>query len=359
MSIRSRELVYLGWQGEGNFGDELIYDYWRAALGRKLDVKAPLILRKYLMRRAPRFLADRAKLLGRDRAILLGGGTTIGFAAWANHTRLAQRMFGAHHVFSAGAGIAAADDSFTLRTQPQDWNAWRANSGLRTLGIRGPLSQREFAREIGWAPVVGDPALAYPDVVRLSPITRPVIGLSLGSEGSSRFSVAAVAAAVRSAADILGYGIVLFQMTDADAPVNAELAVHLGPVEVVEFDGDVVQMMNRIAGCAAFVSERLHGTIAAVAAGVPATPLPYASKCDDFWLSVADERPRLTATSSSEEMTAEILRSMEPAVRSGIAARTAAYRAAHATLAQELREWLAGGTSEPGASSAATQGERE
>lgn len=338
-----REFIYLGWQSNGNFGDELIYDYWKAALGRDLHIEAPLSLKRYLTKQAMSFVLDRLRLIERQRAILLGGGTTVGFGTWARHARLAQRMYGTSRVIAAGAGAAERGDDFTLARQPHDWPAWRALDGFSLLGVRGPITEASCAAELEPSPVIGDPALAYPDVVELHPRPRNVIGLCLGSEGSSRFDVAAVAEGVHRAARSLGADIVLFQMTDADAPVNDALRRLLGDVETVAFAGDVQGMMERIAECTAFVSERLHGTIAAVAVGVAATPLPYASKCDDFWLSVADERPQLRVDSGADEIAAAIVASRDPQSLARIADRVAAHRASLANAATRMTAWLDGG----------------
>ncbi|WP_053387310.1 polysaccharide pyruvyl transferase family protein [Leucobacter japonicus] len=339
----SRELVYLGWQSNNNFGDELIYDFWKAALNRPLDIEAPLTLKRYLTKQIAAFLPDRVRLVGRERAILLGGGTTVGFGTWARHARLAQRMYGTTRVLAAGAGAAERGDEFTLSRQPHEWQAWRDLQGFELLGVRGPLTSSACAAELQPSPVIGDPALAYPHFIDVRRRPRNVIGLCLGSEGSSRFEIAEVAEGVQQAAANMGAEIVLFQMTDADAPVNEQLRRVLGDVDTVVFDGDVLGMMEQIAACAAFVSERLHGTIAAVALGVAATPLPYASKCDDFWLSVCDERPSLTPQSAAVEIAQAVLASRDPIELERISERVAVHRAALIGAAARISQWLDGG----------------
>lgn len=341
-TTRRRELVYLGWQGNANFGDELIYDYWKAVLDAPLDATAPLSLGRYLVKEAAAFIPSRIRLRGSERAILLGGGTTVGFGTWAEHAKLAKHMFGARRMFAAGAGAAEVGDAFTLDRQPHDWQAWREIAGFDLLGVRGPLTASACAAELRPSPVIGDPALGYPAVVELSPRRREAIGLCLGSEGSSRFNVAEVARGVKDAAERMNASIVLFQMTDADAPVNDALRELLGDVPVERFSGDVLGMMNAIAGTRAFVSERLHGTVAAVAAGVAATPLAYASKCDDFWLSVTGERTSLQTSSTAAEITSAVLASTDERSLSHIAGRVADHQRTLAEAAGRIRRWLDG-----------------
>src|SRR5450830_1871786 len=117
----TRELIYLGWLGAKNFGDDLIYESWRAAIDRPLDLVAPLHCRDYI--RHP-ISSTRSVLRARsgESVILLGGGTTLGFDIWARHVDLTQRVFGSARVVAAGAGAAASTDSYLTGLQEQDWS---------------------------------------------------------------------------------------------------------------------------------------------------------------------------------------------------------------------------------------------
>lgn len=343
MTTKKRSLVYLGWQGNDNFGDELLYDSWRVALRDRLEVTAPLTLGRYLVKEAGHFARGRMRVAGGERLLLLGGGTTIGFRTWADHTRLARRMFGAAGMLIPGAGAAETGDDFLLSTQPHDWAAWRREPRVALLGVRGPLTAAECAEH--WEPtgVIGDPALLYPRHVDIPSQRVDTIGLCLGSEGKSRFDVQSVARAVRTAAAELGASVTLFEMTPADRPVTDQLIHLLGDdTRVVRFDGDVRAMMTEIAACWVMVSERLHGVVAAVSLGVPAVPLAYASKCDDFWLSVTEERATIKPGFTEDALVAEVRRSLDPTRALRIAVRVERLGDALDRAAESIAAWQAG-----------------
>lgn len=339
-----RELIYLGWQGNDNFGDELLYEAWKAALGHPLTKTAPLTLGRYLVKEARRFVRDRLGTIGSERLLLLGGGTTIGFGTWAAHTRLAQTMFSASGVLIPGAGAAERGDDTLLSSQPYDWDAWRAEPNVALLGVRGPLTALECARNWRHADVLGDPALLYPLHRTIDVAPRAEIGVCLGSGGHSKFDVGSVAAAVTQVADDLQASITVFEVTRADAPVTRELVRRIGrPVRTVAFDGDVHAMMQEIAACRLFFSERLHGAVAASSLRVPTVPLAYASKCDDYWMSVAEERARIQPGASSDDLVREARRALEPTQRDIRDRNVLLLQGRLEAAASRIRDWLGGG----------------
>lgn len=343
MSNGRRSLIYLGWQGNDNFGDELLYDSWRAALHDRLEVTAPLTLGRYLVKEAGKYARARTRLAGCERLVLLGGGTTIGFRTWAEHTRLARRMFGASGTLVPGAGAAERGDRFLLSRQPHDWAAWKREPDVALFGVRGPLTALECSDQ--WEPtaVLGDPALLYPRHVDVTSSPLNTVGLCLGSEGTSRFDVAEVARTVRGVATELGATVTVFEVTSADRPVTDALRDLLGAdTRVVGFDGDVRAMMTEIARCRLMVSERLHGVVAAVAAGVPAVPLAYASKCDDFWLSVAGVRAAIKPGVSGDRLAAELRQSLDSERSARIGASVQRLGDALDRSADAIRLWMAG-----------------
>lgn len=298
----NRELVYLGWQGYNNFGDDLLHDTWRAALDAPLDVEAPLHGSAYV-KQMPEIVRWRTRSVGSRRLVLLGGGTTIGFSTWAGHARRAGLAYGAEAVVGLGLGAAESTDAHLLATQPHDWSAWARNTRFRLAGVRGPLSQREVEENLCPTEVVGDPALLYPLVRPVTPRGARAIGVALGSDPVSRFDLDMVADLVERQAAATGSHVRVFALSESDrATVRAFVARLRVTPEVHEYDEDVHATMEAIASCSVFLSERLHGVIAAAALGVPTVPLAYASKCDDFWLSVTGERPVTNVGASAAQI---------------------------------------------------------
>jgi hypothetical protein len=338
-----RTFIYLGWQGRGNFGDDLLYETWRAALQSNLGLKAPLYWRD-LANAAPSLIRSRLTLIGSEKVLLLGGGTTLGFANWAKHISQSKTLFGIKNVFSAGAGSAESGDQYATNIQAQDWQSWRNLKGLVLAGVRGPLTQKEVASN--WCPtdIVGDPALMYPNVrsVGADRGTARTLGICLGSHNATRFDIDAVAEAVRTSSRELDLAPVVFQLADSDTDVSNALASKLSDARIERYAGDVARTMDNISGTSVFVSERLHGTVAAVSLGIPCLPLAYASKCDDFWLSVTPSRPAINPASSSPQISDAILAISQPDALSAMAVRVEFLQKKLLAAAASLIEWRNG-----------------
>jgi polysaccharide pyruvyl transferase WcaK-like protein len=340
--MTDRKIVYLGWQGQGNFGDDLLHATWSAALDDPLDVLAPLERRDY-GRRFGTFLRHRARVAGTERIVLLGGGTTVGFRSWSQHAALAHRAFGARAVVGTGLGAAIASDTYSTHHQPQDWAAWRALRDFRLLGVRGPATEREVGEHLAPTRVIGDPALLYPRLRPVQPANGPRrIGVALGSDPRSRFDLDTVATAVRDHAEASGAAqVVAFALSSADRTTAHEFAARVGvEARVHEYvPGDVHATMEELAGCSTVVSERLHGVVPAVALGLPTVPLSYASKCDDFWMSVTGTTCPIGVDSDTSDLAAA-LRHAEQTVP--VAQRVDELQTVLADVSAGLRAWLRG-----------------
>ncbi|MCT9625603.1 polysaccharide pyruvyl transferase family protein [Pseudarthrobacter equi] len=347
MKSSARRLVYLGWQGFSNFGDDLLYETWKKALDADLEIEAPLFLKDYV-KRGLGFLRDRVTLFGSEKLVLLGGGTTVGFKSWASHAHNAITLYGARGILLVGPGAAASNDAYALGLQQSNWTSWHRVPGTVLFGVRGPLTANES--RLNWqrpCPVVGDPALMYPVVAGLQegPVREGgVIGVCLGSQTATRFDIHVVAEGIRSAVSTSSElnEIRVYQLADSDRAVARSLSEYLGGVDVISYDGDVEKMMLSIAECSAFVSERLHGAVAAVSLGVPTVPLSYASKCDDFWLSVTGQRPRIQVGSSAQVLAEEILSCTEPHLVAEIERRRGDLVQRLLMAASAIRDWQQG-----------------
>jgi hypothetical protein len=336
----ARMFIYLGWQDRGNFGDDLLAEAWRAAL--KLDLKdtAPLY-RPEVIKAIPSLVRWRLATVRMEKVLLLGGGTTLGFSNWARHISHAKALLGIRHVFSAGAGSAEGSDVYATDIQAQDWRPWRELRGLVLAGVRGPLTEKEVATH--WCPteVVGDPALMYSKVrpFNADRAESRTLGICLGSHTSTRFDVDAVAQAIRICARTLALEPVVFQLADTDSEVSLTLSSKLGNARIERYEGDVAAMMKCISSTSFFVSERLHGIVASTSLGVPSTPLAYASKCDDFWLSISPDRPAIKPTSSVGQIVDAILASNRPDMLTAIAARVDILQRKLLNVAAALTDW--------------------
>jgi polysaccharide pyruvyl transferase WcaK-like protein len=284
--MSKQTLAYLGWQGRGNFGDDLIYEAWKGALPNYELITAPLYksdLKGKILQ------ALRLRFSRQVVGILVGGGTVIGFANWARHIRRAQLLYGHRSVLLVGAGAAAYDDKKASQLQSLDWDAWKSIPGLKIAGVRGPLSQDALEREGLTSEIVGDPALLFS---RRTPLpSSELLGISVGNGHGSAFDIAVLArAATDWALASPGRSIAIFTLALEDEPVVTAFDA-LVPASVrrrvITYAGqDVLTVLDEIALCTVFISERLHGAIAAASMEVPAISLSYLSKCDDFMRSI-------------------------------------------------------------------------
>lgn len=340
-----RELVYLGWTGFSNFGDELLYETWRAALAVEPIAQAPLG-RAYL-RRVPHVVAARLRGIGRERLLLLGGGTTVGFGNWARHVERARLAFGTRGTIIAGAGIADAGDAHALSTQSQDWTPWRRMSDVVLFGLRGPISSENAAGAWRETTITGDPALLYPEVVPVTPSRLDVgIAVSVGASGTSRFDLPTLAAAVDELAVERGVQVTVVQLADEDADVCARLRALLEvPTSIHRFAGDVHETMEVLAAAELVVSERLHGAVAGFALRRPTVSLSYGSKCEDFWQSVVDHGDAVPVGARADD----VLRAARAALESGEQMRRDARVEEHCrslrAVVGHVDAWVAGTTS--------------
>ncbi|WP_189780534.1 polysaccharide pyruvyl transferase family protein [Streptomyces capitiformicae] len=340
---KRRQVIYLGWHGFNNFGDDLLHETWKSALGNPLEVAAPLTRRAHMVT-ASQFLLHSLRRIDTERIVLLGGGTTIGFQNWAKHTRLALAYYSAQALVVAGAGAAASHDTFALNLQSSDWRAWRNLPHVALFGVRGPLTQKECAHHWRTTSVIGDPALLYPLCVRRQrpQPARPVVGVCLGASPTSRFDIGAVADAVSAhLAHHPDHAVRVLQLSREDSDVARELASRLDGT-LVAFEGDVQTIMESIAECSLLLSERLHGAVAGVACGVATVPLAYASKCDDFWMSITGEAPVLHVGATSGQILEEIQRATRPERAAVVAQRVHALQQDLLHAVDLLRQWQEG-----------------
>ena len=279
-------LGYLGWQGRGNFGDDLIHHAWRVALeGRFRLVEMPL----YPSDRRQIARALTSARLRRVKTVLIGGGTVIGFENWSRHAMTALKLTGARQAVAIGCGAPAVDDRAATTLQRLDWASWQT-SKLIVRGVRGPLSLESIT--VAGLPstgVIGDSALLYDSHKswqRESQVGR-FIGLALGNDSGSSFELETILDAVTQyKSGDPEVKIKVFALSTRDQ-ASAQLVLSaLKDSTGVIYTGDVDFIMRELATCEVVLSERLHGCIAAAAVGVPSISLAYLSKCVDFMLSI-------------------------------------------------------------------------
>ncbi|MFC1462249.1 polysaccharide pyruvyl transferase family protein [Verrucomicrobiota bacterium] len=285
---RKTLVLYIGWLGHGNAGDELLLE-----AHRKLFPQFVFFHGWRDLCLAKGFLALR-----RPAAVFLGGGTLISQPVYSGNLRWCRRKVQGIPIFVFGTGVADADlwGSFGWPIDTGDW--CDILEDVQYLGVRGPLSAGRL-REWGFRgdiEVIGDPVLWF---ARAHPEKKPGlkrVGLNLGPSrghvhGRDEGRVLAFGAELIEKLARDGWSVTLFPMVEEDLKFMEE-AVALSGREVsatnLEFlDRD--RTLDAMESQDVFVGEKLHSVVMASCVYTPSIMLEYRPKCRDFMQSIGRE----------------------------------------------------------------------
>jgi hypothetical protein len=287
---RTRRVRYIGWQGHGNVGDDLLFEVWRDRL-HGID----LVVDCADHNSADHDSADHDSV-NLDRAgleidaVLVGGGTLLLQPDWISVFEQVRRA--APNVPWFGVGLGAQDPTFCPPTNLDSMlGRWRDVMPMfDRLSLRGPLSA-EYVRAAGMTlPVIGDPGLmTVPDVQAIPKRPRVAInlagGVAVGRFGEPDSVVGAVADCIKVLrAD--GFDITLMPLYHADMATLRGLADLVDLEGVAMTEPTIAAVKHTIATSHVVVCERLHAGCLAAVTGVPFIQLAYQPKCFDFASSI-------------------------------------------------------------------------
>ncbi len=272
------EAGYLGWTNRGNLGDEAM------CLAAR-DVCGPT-LRRVPLHGPGRLLATG----GRCRVLLVGGGTLLGRPEWLERAIQAQKVLRPERTIVMGTGVEPLDFG-NIRGTTSLSSAASTSDFLRScdyVGVRGPHSRDELARNGVDADVVGDPALSLRTAAGRAGSRSGMIAVNLAavSDGLDPTRVRTTREIMRCAAILTSkkWRVVFFSMEPEDE--RAIRAALQGGSEVLPWADDVPRLLRFIGSADAVLSERLHGGILAAASKVPFVQVGYKPKIHDFADSV-------------------------------------------------------------------------
>ncbi len=332
---------YLGWAGEGNLGDDLMYLAHRRVL-------APLGLARLPARRTGPRLAILARAPGgvRARGMLLGGGTLFGRRDWLQRLEEVRAAVGTRPWMALGVGVE--DPAFGDFADEESLRRWAAVArSWPVLGVRGPRSQEILAVYGLDAAITGDPALLLAEIAPVVPVSARLLGVSVAVPEARHGDPEHVDATVRAALARLragGWRFRLFVFSRWDTERTAAVCAELGPSAEIVHPAGAADLLRALGECEVVVGERLHATVMAAAAGTPALALEYRPKLRDFMSSIDREAlalrvDRLTAAdlaSAVEELAAR--RAAESAhLRRAVAALNARLHTAAAAIRDSAR----------------------
>jgi len=293
MTASRTRLLYVGWTGQGNLGDDAIAE----ALLPRLPAVEPWHVPHDPAGFARQVLSGAA-LGAVNRAVLVGGGTVVGRRNWrllltATGALLARRR--PWHLIGIGVEDPAfgGRNSFSDKDELARWVPMCER--FDQITVRGPRSV-ELLGSVGiQAEMVGDPALLHRARDGVEPRER-LLGVNLGF-GDDLWGhdhervVDEVAELVRGmVTDDWSVRFLVVNPKDEAATVAAIRRAAV-PEERVELRRTftVPDFLDAVGECTVLVAERLHALVLGAVAAVPLVGLEYQPKCGDFLASVGAE----------------------------------------------------------------------
>jgi hypothetical protein len=303
-----KNILYLGFVGFQNLGDEVCYD----AFNQRLALMPGYAAVPYDLREKPSVaeIQRRSPL----RGVVLGGGSLLQGTAFIEPAFEAAAMGLPMWTFGTGVDYFTEDYAKDPAPQPSvDAPQMFEDKELqidkiktiirhcRFAGVRGPLTY-QFLSSVADKDnvhIIGDPGLVYmpeKDATLLG--ERPgnkFVAVNWGSSFGSIFghdearTMAALADGLCHLIDDLGYGILIYPMWEGDTAPCARL------FEAVDRKGrctlapgvSTVNGVCRMLREAAFsIGLKLHANILSARMGTPFIALAYRSKCYDFACSI-------------------------------------------------------------------------
>lgn len=283
---RRRVTPYVGWTGEGNLGDEAMFEAHQLLLPELAFLAAPTVF-------PPRIAEAVASAPWLTcEAVCLGGGTLVGNGHFRGILESVQLAWPDAPRFVLGVGV---EDPDYVHGRRGDVHAELERWGeilrpFAVVGVRGPLSQAALADVGVESVVVGDPALALLPADALAMPEEGLIALNVGvvDDQWGMDPAAFVEAFTRFCRSLLqdGRELLFVPTTRQDAAFQRQLAAGLGPGATCAPFTDAAGVMVQMARARVVVAHKLHALVLAAAAGVPGIALEYRPKCRDFQASV-------------------------------------------------------------------------
>jgi polysaccharide pyruvyl transferase WcaK-like protein len=287
MNDTHSRLVYVGWTGHGNLGDDAIAD----ALLPHLPAVEPWHVPHDPKAFARRVLGGGLRGAG-DRAVLVGGGTVVGRRNWrllleATGLLLARRR--PWHLIGIGVEDPAfqGKNSFSAGDELTRWRDLCARFDRVT--VRGPRSAALLDSVGIDAEVVGDPALLHEPATPVAPRDKLLaVNLGYGDDlwGHDHARVVDAVAGLARGVVADGWSVRFLVINPKDRQFAEEALRRAGVAGEIRLATTVPDYFAAIGDCSVLVAERLHALVLAAAAGVPMAGLEYQPKCADFLASV-------------------------------------------------------------------------
>lgn len=336
-----RKVLYVGWIGFNNLGDELMWKAFEQLAHELLDPQKVQII--------PSLPGVDLQDLSPYDTVVIGGGSLLvpGYVDVAYRAVQQKKQ-----LLIWGSGYDTQEpvrlDAAGRLDHAQMGESDRMREMLREIGqhasffgVRGPLTYQylQASGVGGHLHIGGDPGMLLMPPSTPSPEqvdskqNRPVIGINWGTSynriyGKNEAEVEdALAYAGRKLIEE-GYDLYLYTMWGPDGNANKRLYQKIACPERTTLDlvvHDHTEMMRRIQAWEATINFKLHANVLSAACGIPFVCLAYRFKCVDFIHSL--DVAELAVTTDEQDLAQRILSrakyaiSYKDTIRSSIASK--------------------------------------
>ncbi|HEX2953407.1 MAG TPA: polysaccharide pyruvyl transferase family protein [Bacillota bacterium] len=305
-----KKVVYLGWLGFGNLGDEACKDVFIKEFTNITSKEGKNPIFKPVI---PSSFGKKELMALEPNLIVLGGGSVI-MPPYTDLLILAEKQHIPTAIWGSGMDWLSENELSTIRRnlptkslhhyRPHAQSIRTACNGSPLIGVRGPHTYR-ILKTIGCnmdhIQVVGDPGLLIatqtsrgdlllPDTLDNS---LPVIGVNWGTSfnrvfGSNEESTSNQLASALQKLSV-HCKIVIYPVWSRDLPAIKELAAKIhnpSRVSIISTVPSLPSLVTLLKKCTLTINFKLHANIFSSAVGTPFISLGYRSKCYDFAASL-------------------------------------------------------------------------
>lgn len=318
-----KKLLYIGWIGFENLGDELLWHIFRDTCTKYLDENQITV--------TPSLPGIDLKNLEQFDTIVLGGGSLL----LPGYLQILQNaLHKGKSVVIWGSGLDWIEKpNLDLLINDQLTNLERnfKQKDIEVLdevienalfvGVRGPLTKKALAIMLGnekvkKVKIIGDPAL----LLQASNLNRPqekIIGINWGTTFNRLYGAneQLVETQLVDAAKILidkGYKIMIYTVWTDDISHCERLYNKINQPEHVILDKNLYtehQLIEKLSSCKATINFKLHANLLSLTANVPAIALGYRFKVFDTVALLGLQN--FVISTDSKQLTEEIVKRVE------------------------------------------------
>lgn len=326
-----KKLLYIGWIGFNNLGDELLWHIFRDKCKEHLGEDQIEII--------PSVPGTDMKNFEKYDAVILGGGSLL----LPGYLQILQNaLHQGKPVMIWGSGLDWIEKNnldLLINDQLLSMEQNFKQKDIEVLdeviekalfvGIRGPLTKKAIEIMLGSektkkVEIIGDPGLLLkePDPKKLSSKEK-LIGINWGTTFNRLYggNESLVEKQLVEAAKKLiesGYKLMIYSVWGDDRPHCERLYEKINHPESVILDKNLYteqQLIEKLSKCTATINFKLHANYLSFAANVPAIALGYRFKIFDNAASLGLEQ--LVVSTDSQQLTKEILDRIEIIEKSG------------------------------------------